>query len=394
MSETRDIVGAAFADLEETVMRQTRLAGIEAAYSTVRRRRRNRLVVVAAVTLIVVLAPIAAFALARGTGFSPPDVGTSPSPSVVVSPSPTTTPSGPPAMRIVDDEYATPLDDVLLPVPDFGRQECANGPVQFHSGEWLGSADETGFRPSIVIDEAVTGDVNGDGAADQVAILRCIAGPIQGNSKSEVVAYTNVAGTYALIGRVFLADEFTMLSEPQVQSDTTVRVVLYGPVEPVSAAKRQWHTFRWTGASFQPVGQPVDVVVVDEPTNLSVTATAPAVAGGRTALAVTVHNGGPVRSDYLLVSLRSTVPFTVRADGLASSLLPRGCDTYFGCVWAVRVEMLGAGQSATGTFTIEAPGGADGEADLTVSVYGWLVGQGYQMNADDANTVTVPIRME
>jgi hypothetical protein len=393
MSETRDIVGATFADLEETVMRQTRLAGIEAAYGTVRRRRRNRLVALAAVTLIVVLAPIAAFALVRGTGFSPPDVGTSP--SVVASPSPTTTPSGPPAMRIVDDEYATPLDDALLPVPDFGLPECASGPTQFHSGEWLGSGD-LGFRPSIVIDEAVAGDVNGDGAADQVAILRCIAGPIQGNSESQVVAYTrNAAGAYALIGRVFLADAVTVLGSPQVQSDTTVRVVLYGPVEPVSpATKRQWHTFRWTGASFQPVGQPVDVAVVDEPTNLSVTATAQAVTGGRTALAVTVHNGGPVRSDYLLVSLRSTVPFAVRADGLTSSLLPRGCDTNFGCVWTVRVEMLGAGQSATGTFAIEAPGGAAGEADLTVSVHGSLVGQGPQTDADDANTVTVPIRLK
>lgn len=430
MSEPRDLLGAAFRELEESMSQQTRLPGVEAAYATVRRRRHYRIATVSAAVVVFVLAPAVAFAVLRGTGANSPEVGTSPG-VTTPAPSPTgsATPSGPPALRVLTDVYgATALDEALLPVPDFRLSGCPAGRLQFHSRQWKGTPDASGFAPSVGIDEVLTGDVNGDGSADVVAWLSCVAGRVQGYQAQQVAAYTeNTAGDYALIGQVVSGDGNSVLGWPHLEADGSVRVAVKTPLEPVGGAQSKWHSFRWSGARFEESAAPVVIPPassMETPTQLAVTVTPQAVTGTRATLTVTVRNAGPTTSDYLVLSFTSRKPMTIKADGWPASLVPAGgphgirCQAGTGaeqdalspCHWAVQVAAVPSGQSATGTFTIELVGSAVGGAGLEVHVGGWLtvdgggsrgdVGDnrsgfgfntGGQPNATSANQVTVPI---
>ena len=90
-----DFLGVAFDQLEDEVLRRTRLPGLEATYATVRRRRRQRFAfVAAAVAVLLVLVPVFVLRAAQG---DPPDIGASP--MVTVSPTPRLRPRHPDHLR-------------------------------------------------------------------------------------------------------------------------------------------------------------------------------------------------------------------------------------------------------------------------------------------------------
>ncbi len=375
-----DFLGAAFDQLEDEVLRQTRLPGLEATYATVRRRRRQRFAfVAAAVAMLLVLVPVFVLRAAQG---DPPDIG--PSPVVTVSPtaSPAPTPPGPPAMT-VPEPIADLLAGARLEVPAFSSDQCPSGSVQFQAGAVREPADPDGFAVQLDVRVMAVGDVNGDTKADLVASIGCRYGRVQGMNESQVVAYTR--SDAALIGQVAALGGNASLGVGEVLADGSVRIAVSENLEPVIAIRASWHTYRWDGTGFEETGVPVDIPV-GEPTALSLTA-ATATTGRVVTLTLTVHNGG-TEANALNLTFISGQPLILRHGTVefARNLASTSC-----CVWIVLVAAVPPGETATGTFTLEFPPAAVSPTNVSVTAFGFN-GRGATLpSVDDTNRVTLTL---
>jgi hypothetical protein len=380
MTEPRDRLSAAFTDLAVSLMSEVNLPGTEAARRTVRARRNRRLAVVSAAVAVVILAPGAIVALLRGPGAQTPDIGSTPttspaSPSVSAS-------TGPARLAVIADENdrRTPLDDALLPLPAFGQGDgCPEGETQYNAGAW-----QAGSIPTSEIWSVTAGDVDRDGTPDDVALISCAYGRIQGTSVSQLVAFTG-DGPYALLGQVIVAEPNYSVAWPEVAEDGTVRALVSGPLEPVGAATHEWRTWRWDGSGFARVGTP-EVVGAPSPTDLRLAVSPSTVSGPRTQFTVTVDNAGSTATDYLVLTFAAGALLSIRPEGFNAELRPLGCDTPAGCRWAARLEPMAPGQSASGRFIVT--GLAAGES-LSISVHGWVRGPGSVENRTSQNTTTI-----
>jgi hypothetical protein len=249
-----DSVRDAFVALEEAVLSEARLAGLEAAYATVRRRRQTRLAVVAALVVLVALVPVVAFAALRSNGpapvaTTPPTPGPAPTPTAEPTGTPTPDPMPPDPMaplpagvipgvlRITSDRYApTPLNEQRLEVPPFRESGCPSGQLQFHG---RGTSDLNDI-PNVQISETASGDVTGDGEVDHVAILTCRVRLTGGDQIVEqVVVYS---GQLALVGQVVSLGVNTDATTPRILPDRTIRVNV-GDREPANAPS-EWRSYR------------------------------------------------------------------------------------------------------------------------------------------------------
>lgn len=377
-----DFLGAAFDQLEDEVLRRTRLPGLEAAYATVRRRRRQRFAfVAAAVAMLLVLVPVFVLRAAQGDH---PDIG--PSPVVTVSPtaSPAPTPPGPPAMTVTE-----PIADLLagarLEVPAFSSDQCPSGSVQFQAGAAREAADPDGFAVQLDVRVMAVGDVNGDTKADVVARIGCRYGRVQGMTESQVLVFTR--SDAALIGQVAALDGNASLGLGEVLADGSVRIAVSENLEPVTATPpARWHTYRWDGTGFEETGVPVDIPV-GEPTALSLTATTTATAGRVVTFSLTVHNGG-TEANALNLTFFSGQPLILRHGTVefARNLAGTPC-----CVWVVFVAAVPPGETATGTFTLEFPPAAVSPTDVTVTAFGFN-GRGATLpSVDNTNRATLTL---
>jgi hypothetical protein len=378
-----DSVRDAFVALEEAVLSEARLAGLEAAYATVRRRRQTRLAVVAALVVLVALVPAVAFAALRSNGPAPVAT-TPPTPTTRVMPtaepteSPTADPTAPlPAgitpgvLRVTADLYAArPLDDARLEVPPFENGDCPTGQIQFHDGAM--SPQEN--VPGLFISEQATGDVTGNGAADHVAILTCRidpSGPDQ--TVEQVVVYTD---KFALVGQVVALGANTDAATPQILADRTIRVNV-GDREPANAPS-EWRSYRWTGGrSFAPVGAPIPVPGTVEKSQLSLFVTR--ASGGFT---VTVYNGGSAPMAAATLAFRSRVELPLTYGSVLSS---GRLGNYW--VYAVRIAPVAPGTAVAGKFQV----GESRPTDLDVNVLALNEDEIFRENVDDANRVTVSL---
>jgi len=377
MSEPTDLLEVAFNDLREAVMPYAKLPGVDAARTTVRRRRRVRYGV-AAVALVVV--PLVAYAVFR----SPNPVAAPITPATNLFPTPTAAPE-PAALQALGTQSAPGwMTSGVVDVPDFGDPGCPSGQVRFINGTWRASAAATGFTPSVVIGDVVVGDVNGDGGEDLLVLFRCVARGDQARPLSQVAAYTLPPGTAgSLLGQVVRGNPVEDVSFPQVQPDKSVRVTIS------TNAAKLWETYRWNGQRFAQSSLP-DLLPTPLPTNLNLTVTPTVAPGVLTSLAVTVHNGGTLKGDYLMVTLRSRAPMVL--SGVRMTVPPpTACATPSGCQWDMAFEAVAPGQSATAQFNVLFTGSGNNTGAVDVKVVGWIRGIGDQPNADSTNAVTVPL---
>ncbi len=393
MSEPHDRLSTAFTDLAVSLMPEVNLPGPAAARQSVRQRRRHRAAVLAAAVAAIIVVPLAAFALLRGGSSDSPDItpatpSATPSATTSASPSPSTSAAAP-GLRIIRDHYdpSTPLDDALLPVPWFGDGivGCPEGETQYTDGAWqgamMGADPPTYVRSHITM--VATGDVDRDGISDWIATLTCNDGRMHW-THNQLVAYAAAgAGQYRLIGQVFATDGNSGIGAAEVDADGTVRVVVSEGVEPPGLATSEWRTFRWDGSRFVLVGSP-EPIPAPEPTNLRVTVSPSTVAGAESVLTVTVENVGLATTDYLvlhLIGLR-----LVRPEGYAGELSPIGCDPQGACDWAMRLEPVAPGESASGRFTVS---GAASSPTISVVVLGGSYAPVSVPNLTNENVVTI-----
>jgi hypothetical protein len=377
-----DPVRDAFVALEEAVLSEARLPGVESAYGTVRRRRRTRLAVVAALLVLVALVPAVAFVALRSGGPAPiattppsPSSTASPSPSPDVSPTPDPTaplPAGvtPGVLRVTADLYVPgPLNEARLEVPPFQDSSCPTGQLRFYGR----STVLLGQEPMVQITGVASGDVTGDGEADHVVILTCRVSSTKDVDLRQVVVYT---GKLDLVGQVTSLGPNTLIRTPQILPDRSFRVVV-GDIEPVSAPS-EWRSYRWTGgASFTPAGAPIPVPENIEKSQLSLFVTR--ASGGFT---VTVYNGGsvPMAAATLLFRSANELPLTY-----GTALSPGRQGDYW--VYAVRIEPVAPGTAVAGRFLV----GESRPTTLEVNVLAVNEDEIIRANADDANRVTVEL---
>jgi len=374
MSDPVDLVEVAFNDLREAVMPYTKLPGVDAAHATVRRRRRTRFAV-AAVALVV--APLVAYAVLR----SPNPVAAPIPPGTNLFPTQTT--SAPAALQPLGfPGMPAGMSDGVVDVPDFGDPGCPSGQVHFLGGIWRATTAAVGFSPSVVVTDAVTGDVTGDGHDDLLVVLRCWARADQAAPFSQIAAYTlGGSGGGTLLGVVARGGTAEQVSSPTILPDRSVRVTVVSATE-----SPRWRAYSWTGQGFQG-SQTVDLPKVDR-TSLNVTVTPTVAPGTLTTLAITVHNGGTVKSDYLVVTIQSRTPMVL---GRFLGPPATACDTPPGCRWDAMFEPVAPGQSATTEVTVLFTGPGNNAGAVDVKVVGWMHGVGEQPNADGTNGVTVQL---
>jgi hypothetical protein len=369
MSEPLDPVGAAFVDLKEAVVPHIRLAGVDAAATTVRRRRRARLAVAIAVVLLV---PVAGYGLRASLG-----TGNHAAPAASPKPSPGPRP----------DQMAAPLDgplpasfrDGVVPVPDFGLAGCPSGPVTFHNGQWTaGPAYVGGPEPSVSMLDVASGPVEPGASGDAVALLVCHTG--EDSAVYQIVAYRfDHDGRPALMGRVAIGEVNHVLTALRILKDGSVRF----------AEGTQWLTYTWNGTAFVPAGPPVTITL--PPTTLVLSAAPTAITQTLTTLAVTVRNDGPDASDEMVVSFRSAAPMTVTGREFLGRVAQQPCNGDV-CRWDTAIRPVPPGRSVTGNFQIMLLSPPPPGSTLVVTVIGAVRLVGTQPDPGTANTVTVPIQ--
>ena len=96
---------------------------------------------------------------------------------------------------------------------------------------------------TVVLVATDRGDVDGDSAAETVAIVHCVGATERG--PMQAVAFTrDSAGRIVALGQV-TRDERLMLLGVEVQPNGAVQI------DAVDGAGRdEWHTYRWTGSAF------------------------------------------------------------------------------------------------------------------------------------------------
>lgn len=260
MTELDDIlVSGEFAAFREAYAPAVHPAGTTAVRETVRRRRRRTAVVTAAAVVLAVAIPVGAnAALNRRPDPRPgPAQTATPTPSET-SASPTPTPPAPstasPTLAAPDGRITrSQLLAARIDLPDWRPGPvCTAGPTRV-AGTYRNEGD-------VLLDGLAYGDVDGDGAVETVALLRCL---IFQSGPSQVVVLDRDSD-----GRIVVLDQVTRSETPgpqwllavQVTGQGTVRVEMadIGPGGGWSLdwSQRQWRGYRWTGKGFTQVDGP------------------------------------------------------------------------------------------------------------------------------------------
>ncbi|MET8230839.1 hypothetical protein ABZS77_09205 [Micromonospora sp. NPDC005298] len=310
-----------FARYRRTLLEEVEVPGPAAVRRTVRGRGRRRLAVTTTAVLALFGGSAVGYAAMNGPEHRPGPVD--PTPSVSVSPTPggptTPTPSasassGGPASTAPNGRFSRAQllgTKVTLPAWRAGPG-CPTSAVRI-SGD-----DREGLNWLVALDH---GDVDGDGAAETVALVQCVLGS---GGPMQVVAFDrDEEGKAVTLGRVVA----TTIDKPQwlfaldVVDDGTVRVqvgdIAPGGGWPGEWSQRQWRGYRWKGGAFAQVSGPTSFGPNPHSADLAVTAT-PLVLStaddgsrtGTTTVRIRNKGTGPVAR----VELRLNVPPAVRPD--------------------------------------------------------------------------------
>lgn len=290
-----------FAHYRRTVLDEVEVPGPAAVRRTARGRGRRRLATTTATVLALFGGAAVGYATMSGPDREPWPVNPTPTPSA--SPSATATAS---ATASPSTTASSSAASPTRAAPDgrISRGQLLAATVTLPA--WTTSADcpigrvRLGAEPARDnVNELVTldhGDLDGDGAIETVALVRCVFGT---RGPFQVVAFDRDA-----TGRVVTLDRVTATAVPtpgwvtalDVRDDGEVRVevldVAPGGGWPEKNSQRQWRGYRWTGDAFEQVSGPSTFGPNPRSADLSVTATdlvLTAVADGSRSGAVTVR---------------------------------------------------------------------------------------------------------
>ncbi|PSK65368.1 hypothetical protein B0E53_02686 [Micromonospora sp. MH33] len=322
MTELDDIlVSGEFAAFREAYAPAVHPAGTTAVRDTVRRRRRRTAVVAAAAVVLAVAIPVGANAAlhrpdpppgpAQTATPTPSETTTSPTPPPPAPSTASPTPAAPNGRISRSQLLAARID---LPAWRPG-QVCKAGPTRI--------ADTYRQEGDVLLEDLAYGDVDGDGAVETVALLRCLI--FQSGPSQVVVLDRDAAGRIVVLGQVTRSEAPgpQWLLAVQVTSRGTVRVEMadIGPGGGWSLdwSQRQWRGYRWTDKGFTQVDGPSSFGPNKHLVDLTVTAGdvawgAKEADGTRTGtITVTVRNLSQVPADLVELHLRMQVGTT--ADG-------------------------------------------------------------------------------
>ncbi|SBT51733.1 hypothetical protein [Micromonospora narathiwatensis] len=312
MTEIDDImISGEFAAFREAYAPTVQPAGTAAVRETVRRRRRRTAVATAAAVVLAVAIPVAANAALDGrSGPAPvPAESADPTPSVTTpsptspSPTPSATPStasptpGAPDGRISRAQLLAARVD-LPNWPSYVEKTCTTAQVRLVPGPVT-----SGKAVPALLGEPGYGDLDGDGAAETVALLGCRIGEAQ--AKQLVAFDRDATGRITTMGQVVgTFDELPDITGFSVQADGKIRARV-GSIQPCCDtpqwwAQQQWRTYAWTGDRFDQSAGPTKFGTDPRLTDLTLVAgdlvLNPPDADGKQAasLTVTVTNKGPV----------------------------------------------------------------------------------------------------
>ncbi|MEU7920633.1 hypothetical protein [Micromonospora zamorensis] len=233
--------------------------GPDQARHLLRRRRRMTAVAVAVAAVVLVVAPVVANAALRGDRNPPvpaesvqpttPPTSAPPTPTPTGSPTPTPTTNAPtvPDGRISRAQLlATRVD---LPNWQPGEMEggCTTSKVR------LQTDTKKVYVPELTDDEFEHGDVDGDGAAETIAVVGCRYGEV---SAKQVVAFDRDRdGRIVTVGRVVrTGDGFDDILAMEIDQSGSVKVrvadIALCCSTPEYLRREQVRTYRWNGERF------------------------------------------------------------------------------------------------------------------------------------------------
>ncbi|MCX5067721.1 hypothetical protein OOJ91_17925 [Micromonospora lupini] len=333
MSEHESIALAErFARYRAESLTEVESPGPAAVRVAVRKRRRRTFGAAVAAVLAVAAGPVLGYATLDRPQPQPGPVeptGTpSASPSATVpasaSASPSTTASGgaSPTRAAPDGRISrSQLLAATVSLPAWTTPaDCPTGRVRLGAEPARDDVNEL-----VALDH---GDLDGDGATETVALVRCVFGT---RGPFQVVAFDrDPAGRVVTLGRVTGTARPTpgWVTALDVRDDGEVRVevadIAPGGGWPLKNSQRQWRGYRWTGDEFDQVSGPSTFGPNPRSTDLSVTATdlvlTPAADGSRSGT-VTVR----IRNDA-----DRTAPEALLTMELPKALRPIG-DGWSGC---------------------------------------------------------------
>ncbi|MGN9802229.1 hypothetical protein [Micromonospora sp. L32] len=257
----QEVLATEFARYRQAVMTEIEVPGPAAVRRAVRRRRRSHLAAGATAALTLLAGPVVGYAALDRSAPGPTPV--EPTPSATASPSPTPSGSGSPT----PSSATTSTSPTGAPDGRISRAQLLAGPVTLPT--WHVDAGcpngrvrltgEAGWETNTLL-ALDTGDIDGDGAAETVALVQCVRGT---GGPQQVVAFDrDGSGRIVTVGRVAAS----RLERPQwlialdVRDDGVVRVqvgdIAPGGGWPGDWSQRQWRGYRWDGRSFGQVSGP------------------------------------------------------------------------------------------------------------------------------------------
>ncbi|MEH1054554.1 hypothetical protein V6U89_04995 [Micromonospora sp. CPCC 206171] len=339
----QEVLATEFARYRQAVMAEIEVPGPAAVRRAVHRRRRNHLAAGATAALTLVAGPVVGYAALDRSAPHPTPVD--PTPSATASPSPTPSGSGSPS----PSSATTSTSPTGAPDGRISRAQLLAGPVTLPT--WHVDAGcpngrvrltgEAGWETNTLL-ALDTGDIDGDGAAETVALVQCVRGT---GGPQQVVAFDrDRSGRIVTVGQVTRTrrERPQWLSALDVRDDGVVRVqvgdIAPGGGWPGDWSQRQWRGYRWDGRSFGQVSGPTAFAPNPHEANLVLTATdlvlATAPDGSRTGtVTVRIRNAGTGPAAF--VALRLGLPSALRPDGdgwapcrntPATTSQPVGCD--------------------------------------------------------------------
>ncbi|WP_433313326.1 hypothetical protein ACQP0U_29420 [Micromonospora sp. CA-269861] len=291
------------------VVTQVAGPGPDQARHVLRRRRRMTAVAVAAAAVVLVVAPVVANAALRGDQNRPvpaesveptaPSTSAPPTPPPTGSPTPTPSANAPaaPDGRISRAQLLAARIDLPNWPSGMSAGGCTTSDVRLQT-------DTTDTYVSMLTDDAFEhGDVDGDEAAETIAIVACRYGEA---SAKQVVAFDrDLDGRIVTVGRVVrTGDGFDDIRAVDINRNGSVEVRVADIVPccgtPAYLQREQVRTYRWDGQRFSQTDGPTTFGKDPRLTDLRMTMTHKLVdvPGADTrrklTLVFTVTNAGPV----------------------------------------------------------------------------------------------------
>ncbi|WP_433535807.1 hypothetical protein ACQPZK_28240 [Micromonospora sp. CA-249363] len=322
-----------FAHYRRTVLEEVEVPGPAAVRRTASRRGRRRLATTTATVLALFGGAAVGYATMNGPDREPGPVDPTPTPSArpsatataatTASPSATASNGGASPTGAAPDGRISraQLLAATVSLPAWNTPaECPTGRVR------LGAEPARDDVNELV--EVDHGDLDGDGATETVALVRCVFGT---RGPFQVVAFDrDAAGRVVTLGRVTGTASPTpgWVTDLDVRDDGEIRVevldVAPGGGWPEKNSQRQWRGYRWAGDAFEQVSGPTSFGPNPRSTDLSVTATD---------VVLTAATDGS-RSGAVTVRIRNeadrTAPEVILTMELPKALRPVG-DGWTGC---------------------------------------------------------------